>query len=171
MRQPIGKLLGRYQNGQCEVFVFVDDFYDHGYPRNCRGRMCGASTTELVGIDAGHHHWLTETDEGLQYRFEDYAEMDGKTPAEIIAWGKQEIADAIVYDGDCFDRVYDTSYREEYWPQIRARGYDEARYLAFDCVGSMGQSEPEWSEVYDLQLLEQWRHWQGLCGAAEGATP
>jgi hypothetical protein len=163
MREPIGKLLGWRQDGCCRVFIFVDEFFDHGFHPMFRGRHCGVAGTELIGIDAAHHEWLTNTDDGLHYRFEDYEEMDGKSVAEIVAWGRQEIAEATAAGGDCYNRIYDTSYRETYWPLLRVAGFTEEQYLAFDCVGS-------WSlrygidHVSDPELLERVREWEALSG-------
>lgn len=94
-------------------------------------------------------------------RFSDYEESESQDREWIIAWGRQEIQEQIEADGDPYGRLFDTSYREEYWPQLRAAGFTEEKYPAFDCTGSVwGNTWREMQHVHDPEAQALALEWE-----------
>lgn len=162
MRQHVRKLVGWDSNGEGfpERFYFLDEVFDYG-PCGANGQILkGTTGTELVAVIPEHLAWLL-TEDGLIWRFSDYEESESQDREWIIAWGRKEIQEQIEADGDPYGRLFDTSYREEYWPQLRAAGFTEEKYPAFDCMGSVwGNTWRDMQHVHDPEAQALALEWE-----------
>jgi hypothetical protein len=137
------KLLGKTENGE---YVFVDNIFDHG------DGFCGATGIILVPISKQEYDERMSV-ENFKDRYEDIwrdVVSNGNTVESLEDWCQS------ILDSEGEDVVFDLSYRDRYWDELRELGLSEEEYPVFECIGGgrCFTSKSKYEVVYDKKLLK-----------------